>query len=52
MIRNPQRPSVNRISRTDLIYSKDDLQMLRDLGTAPEPDYREIIRIVEQLVEC
>lgn len=41
-----------RISRTDLIYSKDDLQMLRDLGTAPEPDYREIIRIVEQLVEC
>ena len=41
-----------RISRTDLIYSKADLQMLRDLGTAPEPDYREIIRIVEQLVEC
>ena len=41
-----------RISRTDLIYSKDDLQTLKDLAAAPEPDYREIIRIVEQLVEC
>ena len=41
-----------RISRTDLIYSKDDLQTLKDLAAAPEPDFREIIRIVEQLVEC
>ena len=55
-----ERPSIRRevnrlagrISRTDLIYSPDDVQKLKDLVAAPELDYREIIRIVEQLVEC
>ncbi len=55
-----ERPAVRRevnrlagrISRTDLIYSPDDVQKLKELVAAPELDYREIIRIVEQLVEC
>lgn len=51
-IRREVNRLAGRISRTDLIYSKDDLKKLQDLSAAPEPDYREIIRIVEQLVEC
>ena len=41
-----------RISRTDLIYQKEDVQELKYLVTAPEPDCSRIIRVVEHLVEC
>ncbi len=41
-----------RIGRTDLIYSQEDLDKLMELAEAPALDYREIIRTVEQLVEC
>ena len=41
-----------RIARTDLIYREEDVQELKDLVTAPEPDCGRIIWVVEQLVEC
>ena len=41
-----------RIGRTDLIYREEDVQELKDLVTAPEPDCGRIIWVVEQLVEC
>ena len=51
-IRREVNRLAGRISRTDLIYSQGDLAKLKVLAAAPEPNYREIIRIVEQLVEC
>ena len=41
-----------RIPRTDLIYREEDLQELKDLVGAPEPDYQRIIWVVEHLVDC
>lgn len=41
-----------RIGRTDLIYSKEKLAKLQALAEAPALDHQEIIRTVEQLVEC
>ena len=41
-----------RICRTDLIYSQEGLRRLEELAEAPEPDYEEIIRVVDALVEC
>ena len=41
-----------RICRTDLIYSQEGLQRLKELADAPELDYDEIIRTVDALVEC
>jgi len=41
-----------RICRTDLIYSQEGLQRLKELADAPEMDYDEIIRTVDALVEC
>ena len=41
-----------RICRTDLIYSHEGLQRLKELADAPELDYAEIIRTVDALVEC
>ena len=41
-----------RICRTDLIYSQEGLQRLKELADAPELDYAEIIRTVDALVEC
>ena len=40
------------ICRTDLIYSQEGLQRLKELADAPELDYDEIIRTVDALVEC
>lgn len=41
-----------RIDRTDLIYSRQTLQLLTQLAEASQLDYREIVRAVERLVEC
>ena len=41
-----------RIDRTNLIYRKENLQYLRDLVNAPELSYRDIVIIIENLVEC
>ena len=51
-IRREVKRLAGRIGRTDLIYSQDDLQKIIDLANAPELDYWEIIRLVEQFVEC
>ncbi len=51
-IRREVNRLAGRISRTDLIYAPEDVQKLKELIDAPELDYREMIRIVEQLVEC
>jgi len=51
-IRRDVNRLAGRISRTDLIYSKDGLEQLKALADAPELDYVEIIRVVESLVEC
>lgn len=42
----------SRLARTDLIYSKEGLEKLKELADAPTLDSRGIIGIVEQLVEC
>ena len=51
-IRREVNRLAGRISRTDLIYRKEDLQKLKDLAEEPELRYRDIILTVEQLVEC
>ncbi len=51
-IRRELNRLAGRIGRTDLIYREEDLQLLKELAAAPEPDYRKIIETVEQLVEC
>ena len=43
---------ISRLGRTDLIYSEERLQKLQELASAPELDYRGIIQIAENLVEC
>ena len=51
-IRRDVNRLMGRIGRTDLIYSKEGLEKLKALADAPELDYPEIIRTVEELVEC
>lgn len=41
-----------RIDRTDLIYSRENLQSLFALSALREPDCRAIVTAVEALVEC